>query len=235
MLLPYLNAWLLFSILFGLLLIVSFVMMLQSRNFYTKDIIVRKFSIMELEVPATPKELVNVIKGLYDLPEKQSQKSIAALKGQLKLDFLFMPFAYGAIFLLCWRVAHKMEQNFIGFYVFMGLAFLQVIPWVCDIIENVYLLKKINPRIKDVDVKNLDKSEIEQNKHKRYLSMEGLKWGIALTATVCSISAVSYFSLTGQYSDNSLNFLLIIAAQTVIFLLAVKFLLKKKTKATVKK
>src|SRR2546430_11247583 len=99
MVLGNINVWLLFTVFFGLFLIITFIMMKQSQNFYTKDVIVRKFSIMELQIPASSKELFNLIKGLYDLPSVESQKSIKALKGQLKLDFLFMPLAYGSIFL----------------------------------------------------------------------------------------------------------------------------------------
>jgi hypothetical protein len=226
MLLPYLNTWLLFTMSFGLMLIVTFVMMQQARNFCTKDVIVRKFSIMELEVPATAKELVNLIKGLYELPNEESQKSITALKGQLKVDFLYMPFAYGSIFLLCWRVAQKMHTAF-GQSIFLTLAFLQLVPWLLDIIENIYLLNKINPNIKKVDVRLLEKDGLAQSKHKRYLFMEAIKWGVALIALVCSSSAVFYFWLTGNYSSASLNFLLIVIAELVLFGLAVKYLQKK--------
>src|SRR3954463_7106466 len=101
----YLNNWLLFTVAFTLLLIVSLIMQKQSDNFYTQDVIVRKFSIMELEMPATSRELYNLVSGLFRLPPDESRRSLRALRGQLWLDFLFMPLAYGSIFLLCWRVA----------------------------------------------------------------------------------------------------------------------------------
>ncbi len=213
MLFTYFDNWLVFAIVFGLLLIVSFVMMKQSLNFYTKDVVVRKFSIMELEVPATAKELVNCIKGIYLLPPAQAAKSISALKAQLRIDFLFMPLAYGSVFLLCWKVAHKMQFQF-GHYVFLALAFLQLVPWVCDIIENLYLLKKISPEPKETDAKT----------HKNYLRMEAAKWGIALTAVVCALSAVCYFWLTGNFSSHSFWFLLIGLGELIIFALAKRFL-----------
>ncbi len=215
MVLPNFDNWFLFTVFFSLLLIVLFIMMKQSQHFYTKDPIVRKFSIMELEVPATPKELKNLIKGLYELSPKEAEKSVAALLSQLKLDFLFMPLAYGSIFLLSWRVANKMQLNF-GYYIFIGFAFLQIVPWVFDIIENVYLINKIKRDVKETDEK----------KHKQYLLMEAAKWGIALTATVCSISAVCYFWLTGNYSSTSFWYLLIFLTETIIFILGVKFFLK---------
>jgi len=186
--------------------------MKQSRQFYTKDPVIRKFSIMELEVPATPKELVNLVTGLYKLPDPQSARSVAALKGQLKLDFLFMPLAYGSVFLLGWRVANKMQLS-IGYYVFISLAFLQIVPWICDIIENIYLLGKISKDVKESSVKL----------HQQYLWMEVAKWGIALTTAVCCMSAIGYFWLTGNYSETSLRYLWIFLAEIIVFLLAVKF------------
>ncbi|MEP7145200.1 MAG: hypothetical protein ABI707_20105 [Ferruginibacter sp.] len=207
----YFDNWLLFTIIFGLFLTLTFIMMRQSRNFYTKDVVVRKFTMMELEVPATARELVNLIKGLYLLPPAQSKKSINALRAQLKLDFLFMPLAYGSIFLLNWKVAFKMQLQ-IGHYVFLAFAFLQLVAWICDIIENIYLLGKIEPEPKMTSDKN----------HKNYLRMEAVKWGISLTATVCAVSAVFYFWLTGNFSSGSFYYLLIMLGELVIFFMAVK-------------
>ncbi|CAN5119498.1 hypothetical protein BH11BAC6_BH11BAC6_01390 [soil metagenome] len=218
MLPEYLNNWLLFAIFFGLMLLLTFIMMLQSRQFYTKDVIVRKFSIMELEVPASPKELVHIIKGLSLLPAPQSQKTIAALKAQLKLDFLFMPLVYGSVFFLCWRVAIKMNLHF-GHYVFLGFALLQLVPWICDIIENIYLLNKIN--------QGAQVTETTDKKHTAYLYMEAFKWGIVLTATACALSAVCYFWLTGSYSATSFNYMLIVLAEIAVFAFIVKRAAKK--------
>ena len=99
---------------------------------------------------------------------------------------------------------------------FTGLAFIQLVPLIYDIIENIYLLGKIRQDIKETDEK----------KHKQYLWMEATKWGIALTATVCSVSAVCYFWLTGNYSVTSFYYLLIILVEIVIFLIVVKLFLK---------
>lgn len=67
-------SWTLFCIAFGLMLLLTLIMGTQSLQFYTKEVVVKRFSIMELKLPATPKELVNLIKGLYGLPEPQSKK-----------------------------------------------------------------------------------------------------------------------------------------------------------------
>jgi hypothetical protein len=206
MLSQYLNNWQLFTISFGLMLLVSFVMMRQSRSFSTFYVTKRKFSIMELEIPATYAGLVRIIKGLFLLPEVDRKKSIGALKGQLWLDFLFMPLAYGSIFLLCWRVSLKFQSVF-GHYIFFAFAVLQVVPWICDIIENVYLLGKIKQGVNIDDSK--EALEKKSNLHKAYLVMEAIKWGTALTATVVRVSAICYFWLTGGYTATSLKYAVI--------------------------
>ena len=215
-LLTYLNNWLYFVIVFGLFLAVSLIMIKLAGRFYTKDVVVRKFSIMELQVPATATELVNLIRGLYLLPTAQSVKAIGALRTHLKLDFLFMPLAYGSVFLLNWKVAHKME-HLLGQYVFMALAFLQFIPWLCDIIENIYLLKKIQPEPVKTDAKT----------HRNYLRMEATKWGIYLTALVCAVSAIFYFWLAGKYNAVSFNYLLVVFGEIIVFLIALKISSKR--------
>ncbi len=221
MLESFINNWLTFLVCFTLLLIVSFAMMKQGSGFYTKDIVIKKFSIMELEVPASPDTLYRLIKGLYALPEPDSKKSVAALKGQLRLDFLFMPLAYGCLFLLCWRVSGKMESG-LGKYLFIELAFLQLVPWLCDIIENIYLLNKIKPDIEDPKQMNRAGQQAAIKKHKNYLRMEAVKWGISLTALVCALSAVCYCWFTGTYSRQSLYYLLAVIGELAVFFFAVR-------------
>lgn len=212
-----LNNWLLFSVFFGGMLLVTIFMSLQSRHFYTKDVIVRKFSITELELPATAQELVNLIAGIYLLKEDQKVKTLSALKGQLYLDFLFMVFAYGSIFFMCCRVAQKMDTAGHGFFMF--LAWLQPLAWACDIIENIYLLQKIKPQPVLTGKKQ----------HRNYLIMEGLKWGSALLASVCGISAVCYFWISGLYSRASLQYFGIVILEIALFLFILYVLKKKQT------
>src|SRR3954470_4734069 len=111
----HLQHWALFSILFGIMLLLSLIMVMQSRNFFTYDVVVRRFSIMDLELPSKSREVVNIIKGIYQLPPTQCSKTISALKGQLIVDFLFMPFAYLSIFFMCRFIADKLVLH-VGFY-----------------------------------------------------------------------------------------------------------------------
>ena len=198
--------WIYFCVAFGATLLISLLMSLQSANFYTLYVVIRKFSIIDLEFPVSALELATYIKGIFALPAEFSAKTLRALKGQLYLDFLFMPAAYGSIFILCMKVSMKLTS--FGHWVFAVLAWLQLIAWVCDIIENIYLLNKIHPEpvVSNTAV------------HKAYEMLEKCKWGIALTATICSIAAIFYFWLVGLYSFQSLNYFLIVVAEIIIFL-----------------
>jgi hypothetical protein len=204
--------WIYFCIAFGAMLLISFIMSLQSTNFYTMYVVIRKFSIIDLEFPASALELVTFIKGIFLLPVELSKKSLRALRGQLYLDFLFMPAVYGSIFLLCMKVSLKMTS--FGHGLFAILAWLQLIPLLCDVIENIYLLNKIRPE------PVISKPAV----HKAYQILEIFKWGIALTGAVCSIAAIFYFWLVGRYSYHSIHYLLIMSAELIIF-----FILKKVT------
>ena len=210
------NSWLLFCILFGLMLLVTIVMNLQSLHFVTKDVVVRKFSIIDLQLAASPTELVSIIKGLYELSPSQSKKAINALKGQLYIDFLFMPCAYGSVFLLCIRIAERIQFS-LGKNVFMFFAWLQLLSWIFNIIENIYLLRKINP----------NPVTPEKTVHNAFLIMEAAKWAIVLTGAVCSVSAICYFWLAGHYSFDSLHYAVIVLAEIILFLIAQFFVLRE--------
>src|SRR5437764_216538 len=99
------NGWTWFCIASGILLILEIVMTTQRNYFYTNDVVIRKFNLIDLELPASPREVVNLIKGIFLLPVAQSKKTAAALKSLLYIDFIFMPVAYTAIFLLCMQVS----------------------------------------------------------------------------------------------------------------------------------
>ncbi|MEP6926097.1 MAG: hypothetical protein ABI834_00610 [Ginsengibacter sp.] len=207
-------SWMYFCIFFGAMLLISFIMNLQNMNFYTMHVVIRKFSIIDLEFPASALELVTFIKGIFLLPVELSKKSLRSLKGQLFLDYLFMPAAYGSIFILCMKVSLKMVS--FGHILFAILAWLQVIAWLCDIIKNIYLFNKIGPA----------PAVSKPGVHIACQVLEMLKWGIALTGAVCSIAAIFYFWLVGRYSEHSIQYLLIIAAEIIVIFIAKKITIK---------
>lgn len=204
----YINdPWLIFCIAFGVILITNFIMFRQGRNFYTMDVVLRKFNITDLELPSSVKELPNLINGIFALPDEKKRKTLSTLKTQLYVDFIFIPAAYSAIFLLCMNVSHKMT---LGKELFAALAWLQVISFVLDIIENIYLLTKIHPAL----------AQTNKSEHLAFQIIEIIKWGLALIAIVCSVSAIIYFWLVGRYSIESLKYLLIIIIELIVFITA---------------
>ena len=206
--------WMPFCIVFAIALLISFIMSIQGKNFYMMHLVIRKFSIIDFEFPASALELASVIKDIFSLPETLAKKSLKALKSQLYLDFLFMPALYGSIFILSMKVSGKMI--YFGHSLFAVLAWLQFIAWICDVIENIYLLNKINPEpVVSTPVV-----------HKAYEVLEIIKWGIPLITAVCCIAAIFYYWLAGSYSDNSLYFLIITGIELFVFFALKKFTAK---------
>ena len=210
------NGWLILCFLVGLLLVTRLIMRRQSQHFCTLDVVVRKFSITDLQFAASPREVTNIINGIYALPSEQSEKTLRSLRTHLIVDFVFMPGIYGAIFFACFKTSEKMLS--FGEQVFIWLALLQAIAWVLDIVENSYLLKKIKPSV----------VPSSQQMHKTYQWMEVVKWGIALTGAVCSVSALLYFWLIGNYKIESLSYLVVLAIEVVIAFMVSKFFVRSK-------
>lgn len=200
------DGWCWLCITVGVMLLTAFIMGLQGRQFYTMGVVMRTFSILDLEFPSSPKDIPSLVKGIYALPAPQRQRTLTALRGQLWLDFLFMPAAYGSIFLLCMEVAGKMNET--GQVFFTWLAWLQIVPWLCDIVENIYLLRKTRPEIE------CSTTAV----HKAYQVMEAFKWGILLIGLVCALSSLLFFWLTGDYMVGSLHYLLVLAGEVAVFI-----------------
>ncbi len=210
-------SWIHFCIAFGITLLINFIMTFQTRNFYLMHVVIRKFSIIDFEFPASASELTSLVKNIFALPPELAKKSLMAFKSQLYIDFLFMPAAYGSIFILCMKVSSKMI--YFGHKFFIFLAWLQLVSWLFDIIENIYLLNKIrpNPVVSTPFVQVL------------YTAMEIIKWAIPLVAIVCSIAALCYFWLGGRYYSDSLYYVIILLIELTVF-----FTLKKLTSKTEK-
>ena len=199
------EGWTIFCLLLGVIIVTLLIMNFLGGKFYTQDVVLRRFSIMDLQFPGSPVELEHVLKGIFELPADRSQKTLRALKAQLYLDFLFMPAAYGAIFILCMHVASKMSTS--GQQLFSILAWAQLIALLCDVFENIFLLMNLKPGI----------SISNRGVVKVYLILVVIKWMSALVALVCALSALFYFWLIGRYSGDSLPYLWIICAEVTLF------------------
>ncbi|WP_423149335.1 hypothetical protein [Rubrolithibacter danxiaensis] len=199
--------WLYFTACFTLFLLTSWIMKRQSRYFFTMGHTRQRFSIFDLEFPATSAELIKLIKGIDELPNANEAKvSKTALRSQLLTDFLFMLAVYPAVFMLCMKTASKMQST--GQAVFVVLAYLQVLPLLFDVIENCYLLNKLKQPV-----------ESAADVHRAYRYMVIAKWAIACTGAVTAFSGLTYFWVTGSYHENSVVFFVIMLIEIVLFVM----------------
>ncbi|HXS56854.1 MAG TPA: hypothetical protein VN726_12075 [Hanamia sp.] len=199
-------SWIYFCISFGAMLLVALYMNYQSRYYYTLHVFVRKFTLIDLQSPASPLELATYIKGIYLLPPELSGKSSQALKSNLRIEFLFMPLAFGTIFLFCMQISMKLTS--VGHWGFAILAWSQVVAWILGMFENVYLLNKIQP---DVQPSSF-------SVHKMMARIDILKWAILLFAVVSGLSVSCYFWLTGRYHYDSVQYLMLFIAEAAVVL-----------------
>ncbi|MDN3579227.1 hypothetical protein [Mucilaginibacter flavus] len=198
------DTWCYFLICLAVLLSATIVMSIQSRGFVTMGQGKKSFSIFDLEFPVSGKALINLITGIDKLPPAESARSKRALKGQLYVDFIYMPGVYLGIFLLCMKTATKIPN--VGGYIFAVLAWFQLIAWLGDIIENLFLLAKIrNPE------------EISPGTFKAYQVLELIKWGSALKGFFFSCFALLFFFVTGKYASNPLSYFYCLLGELFLF------------------
>jgi hypothetical protein len=202
------NWWKLFLACFVVLMITSLWM-----NFIAKRFIIgeQHFSIFDLELPVSEMALYGLLSQLPD-------RSKSALRKHLWIDFIFMPALYISIGLLCYKTSLKMEHA--GKWVFAVMAFLQAIPWLFDIMENIFLLGKLNGRKNVVSEKNSAGFNFFQ-------FLVKTKFAIALTGAVCSIFGLLYFWIIGSFEKRSLLYLFILLGLIVIFSVVNKRVSKK--------
>lgn len=171
-------------------LLIGMLMKRYEKKLCTHDGSLREFSIMDLEFPSNGKEIPSIIRGIYRLsPEGKIKEVVAALRSNLLLDYLYMPATYGAIFLLCMYVAHRLKDFPIEQGFFALLAWLQFLAWACDFLENGMLLSFLR---KDVA------KEIPKPKHLFFVSIVWAKWGLAIMGLICALMMMVYFWATGK-------------------------------------
>jgi hypothetical protein len=187
-----------FGIAFAVMLLATWLMGRQGRFFFTKDPIRRKFSILEMEFPAKSYDLENLINGIYMLPG-DAVKTIRALRAQFLLDYLlFIPAAYGGVFILCMHLAGDM-QTAMGRYWFIGLAWAQVIAFILDYIENTYYWIMIGKRNLPIP-KPTPFGPVEKSRSFKIMRvLEIIKWGLPLLGFICCVSLLACFWLSGRF------------------------------------
>ncbi|MBK9337784.1 MAG: hypothetical protein IPM98_15000 [Lewinellaceae bacterium] len=212
------HGWTWFCIAFGAALLLSLMMERISAVLITKDRSLRKFMVIDLEFPSNPRDLPGIINGIYALPDPaKKQKVEQALKRILYLDFLFMPAVYGSIFLLCLLVAGKFPASSIGQKFFMVLAWAQLIPLVCDVVENGILLRCVRSDLKPM----------APRLHQVFVGIVWVKWAVALFAGITAAMLASYFLIKGDYERASLFFLVVFLSEIGLFVLVRSYLNRK--------
>ena len=205
------NVWMWFCIASGTAFIFSIIMNRAGTLMMTHDGSLRAFTIIDLEFPSNPKDIPNILKGIYKLTDAaQRNRVIKALKQVLYFDFLFMPAIYSAIFLICMQVAVKLPEASFGQYLFATLAWLQAIAWLCDVLENGHLLRWVRMGT------NLA-WELPRGIHRRYVVIVWLKWGIALLGGISALMIMIYFWMKGAYAPSSLLWMGIYALEIILF------------------
>jgi len=131
-----------------------------------------KISIFGLELFYPKEKIIEIFTGIDD-------KVKTILSYHLSFDFIFMAGCFPGIACLCMMAAEKISRINIKRILFI-LAFLQIIAWLFDIIENYYLLKWLkNPQIGD--------------EFQFYHAVVYCKWIIAVTSALFAISILVGF------------------------------------------
>src|SRR6187200_1030932 len=101
-----------------------------------------KIAIFGLELYYPKEKIIEIFSGISD-------KVRTILGYHLSFDFIFMAGCYPGIACLCMMARIKTSRKIIKSILFT-LAFLQIIGWAFDVVENYYLLKWLkNPVIGD--------------------------------------------------------------------------------------
>jgi len=126
----------------------------------------KKFSIIGLEIYYSKAKIIEIITGI-DIHVK------SILKYQLVFDFAFMAGVYPGIASLCMIAYNKTTKKALK-RILLIFGLLQIVAWLCDIVENIYLLNWISDPTMITDTG-------------LYHIFVFLKWILALSAVILSI------------------------------------------------
>lgn len=205
------NLWFYFAVCFTLFLITTYIMVRLGRHFCIHkagaDV---PFSIMDLMMPLSERELVNMC---LTMPES----SKTAVRRQLTVDYLYMFGVYPGVALLCGIAANKMEH--IGKWFFWILAAAQLLPWLFDILENIYLARKLRNPVVD---------EQHPQRFARYIWQVKAKFIIGFAGAICAVFALLYYWLTADFKPDTPWYLLFMLVELILFVVITNLKPKKK-------
>ncbi len=213
------HVWILFCACFGAMLIAMYMMGRQSRHLYTVVRKVRRrFSMMDLEFPLSYEEQRELVHGITNLTDdKEKTSSIKSLYQQILTDYLlYMPATYGGIFVLCYTLSCRTDMSIQGQCFFSVLAFVQILAFLLDAVENVVFLHTISLRYAP-----LKKTDADKRRYHRYhvwlRILECVKWGSALLGAACGFSMLCYYWLHGAYTDCAWITFLVLLGEIVLY------------------
>jgi hypothetical protein len=191
-----------------LMLVTAAIISALGRRFMTHRYTDRAFDIIDLEFPVNAKEMQTVINGIYRLSPEKSESSSRALKTQLLIDFLFMPAAYGTVFLMCWVAAHYVPAWWSAF--FQAIAWVQLLALLCDVCENIFLLNHIHPYEEKDSIKN----------YRLYQFFVYTKWLTVLIGVVCGCAGFAYLLFSGAFPTRWYFYLLAVMVAAILGIIA---------------
>jgi hypothetical protein len=180
---------------YTLLLIAAIWMRALARHFFfrDKDGLRRVFSIFDLQFPVSDKELTQMIGNM--LPGV-----VKAVRLHLWVDFLFMAGFYPTIALLCIILGYKTGN---GVYFFWLMGALQGVAWICDISENIWLLRKLRKPGPNKQFRTYSFFVYT----KFILAYAG--WGVALPVAF-------YFWMTGDFQTSTIPYAAAMLGETAL-------------------
>lgn len=196
------NLWLLFLPFFAIFLITTRVMGKLAKGFYTAIPPGRPFSIFNLEFPGSDEALTSLILRM----DKEVKKKV---RKNLLVNYLFMLGVYPGIAILCFIASSRVYADSpLGSNILQMMGIAQVIPWLCDIIENAILLKKLQKP-----------TPPNPGTYKVFKWIVGIKFFVALIAVTSTIFIMLYIWLIGGFPVNiTLIFSGLVAAFIVLML-----------------
>lgn len=193
-----------FCLLMGITLFITLIslcwMANTSRFFIYERWTERTFSILDLQFPNSAQYYTYILLDLHNEKKLNSKRALNALREHLYVDFIFMFGFYPFVALLALHLSY-LSLDIKAIYFFQFLAFLQLLAWVLDIIENTIILKSIkNPKLFirnsiDDDWTMYYKKQKESGIYKVFYWVVRLKWLFAVSGLILSCTMIFYVYL----------------------------------------
>lgn len=192
------NLYVLFLPFLAIFIVTTIMMARIAKKFITKNN--RPFSIFNLEFPGSDENLSSLVLKMND-DVKQS------VKKHLYVDYVFMAGVYPGIAILCFIAAGAADSE-IGSKILLAMGWLQIVPWICDIIENIILLKKINHPL-----------PIKENLYRLLKYLVGTKFFIAVLGVISTIFSLVYIWLIGGIPEGITQIIMSLTGIVILVIL----------------